>query len=140
VVGAPFNSSELARIAERGRGDKIVMAGKVNDTELNLLYGHARFFFFPSLYEGLGIPPLEAMQAGCPVLASNRSSVPEVIGDAGILFDPGDIETVRSGLSSILDEQVVRGLIESGKKRVAEFSWNSIIDAYADLYESLLGA
>jgi len=138
VVGGPFDSKELTRIAERKHSQKIIHAGKVSDAELNSLYGHARFFFFPSLYEGFGLPPLEAMQAGCPVLASNRSSIPEVVGDAGILFDPDDIETLRTGLSAILDEDVARRLIESGLDRASRFGWKPVIDAYASLYRQLL--
>lgn len=134
VVGDPFSQSELAEIRERGHEKKILNIGKVNDSELNDLYSQASFFFFPSLYEGFGIPPLEAMLAGCPVLASNRSSVPEVIGEAGILFDPSDLASLRSGLSRVLQADVREKLIALGIARARDFSWKSVVERYAVLY------
>lgn len=134
VVGVPFTQDELAEIAARGHEKNILNVGKVSDAELNDLYSHANFFFFPSLYEGFGIPPLEAMLAGCPVLASNRSSVPEVVGDAGILFDPSDLETLKAGLSRVLQLDVREQLIALGIERVRNFSWKSVVERYAALY------
>lgn len=140
VVGEPFSQKELTRISERGHEKKLLNIGRVSDTDLNDLYSHARFFFFPSLYEGFGIPPIEAMLAGCPVLASNRSSVPEVVGNSGILFDPSDIATLRAGLSRILQSDVREQLIATGLKHAARFGWRPVVDAYAGLYARLLGA
>lgn len=139
VVGAPFTPGELARIESRGHANAIVNIGKVSDAELNSLYSSANFFFFPSLYEGFGIPPLEAMSAGCPVLASNQSSVPEVIGDAGILFDPRDKATLKAGLECITDAATRARLRELGHQRACSYSWSSVIAQYRDLYASLLG-
>lgn len=138
VVGDPFSKSEVAEIRERGHEKRIINVGKVSDIKLNHLYSRSSFFFFPSLYEGFGIPPLEAMSAGCPVLASNRSSVPEVVGDAGILFDPSDSSTLRSGLSRILQSEVRARLVTLGMKRASSFSWKSVVDRYAVLYSDLL--
>jgi glycosyltransferase involved in cell wall biosynthesis len=139
VVGDPFNQNELVAINTRGYQNMIINVGKVSDSELNNLYSHASFFFFPSLYEGFGIPPLEAMMAGCPVLASNRSSVPEVVGEAGIMFDPGDLVSLKSGLSRVFQADVREDLIVLGLERVHNFSWKSVVDRYADLYSELLG-
>jgi glycosyltransferase involved in cell wall biosynthesis len=137
VVGDPFTQDELSEIVTRGYEKNIINVGKVSDAELNDLYSQASFFFFPSLYEGFGIPPLEAMMAGCPVLASNRSSVPEVVGDAGILFDPSDLETLKSGLLRVLQADVRDELIVVGAERARSFSWKSVVERYATLYDEL---
>lgn len=140
VVGDRFSKIELDRISKRGHQANILNVGKVSDEELNRLYSHAQFFFFPSLYEGFGIPPLEAMMSGCPVLASNRSSLPEVVGDAGILFDPSDIASLKSGLLNILQPDVRSNFIEFGLKRAEQFGWQPVVNAYAQLYSELLSA
>lgn len=138
VVGEPFSKAELAEIHERGHEKIILNVGNVSDPELNDLYSQAKFFFFPSIYEGFGIPPLEAMLSGCPVLASNRSSVPEVVGDAGILFDPSDLETLKSGLSLVLQEDIRVNLIALGFERAMKFSWKSVVKQYSELYMELM--
>jgi glycosyltransferase involved in cell wall biosynthesis len=138
VVGDRFSKVELDRISERGHISNILNVGKVSDEELNRLYSHAMFFFFPSIYEGFGIPPLEAMMSGCPVLASNRSSLPEVVGDAGILFDPSDIDSLKSELLNILQPDVRSKIIELGFNRAAKFGWQPVVNAYAQLYAELL--
>lgn len=137
VVGDPFAQDELSEIVTRGYEQNIINVGKVSDAELNDLYSQASFLFFPSLYEGFGIPPLEAMMAGCPVLASNRSSVPEVVGDAGILFDPSDLETLKSGILRVLQADVRDKLIVAGNERARSFSWKSVVERYAALYDEL---
>lgn len=137
VVGNPFTKSELAIIRQRGHEKRILNVGKVSDSELNHLYSQARFFFFPSFYEGFGIPPLEAMSAGCPVLASNRSSVPEVVGDAGVLFDPSDLGSLESGLSRVLQNEIRGNLIALGIERATNFSWKPVVERYAALYSEL---
>jgi len=138
VVGNPFTTNELETIFQRGHQNQIINIGKVSDYELNQLYCQAYFLFFPSLYEGFGIPPLEAMSSGCPVLASNRSSVPEVIGDAGILFDPSDIFTLKEGLLRIHQSDIRDQLIYLGIKRSKKYSWNFATEAYAKLYNEIL--
>jgi glycosyltransferase involved in cell wall biosynthesis len=88
AVGLPFSPAEAKRIAELGLAGRVKCYAQISDRQLAALYRHCVAFIYPSLYEGFGIPPLEAMQCGAPVVASNRSSIPEVVGDAGILFDP----------------------------------------------------
>lgn len=138
VVGADLQEQELASIAGNGLTDRIVHVGRVSDAELAFLYERATFFFFPSLYEGFGIPPLEAMQQGCPVLASNRSSIPEVVGEAGVLFDPDDSASLEQGLAEIFLPSTRKRLIAQGRQRAKSFSWNSASDQYNALYNSLL--
>jgi glycosyltransferase involved in cell wall biosynthesis len=76
VVGEPFTTDENISVEKHGHTKKVINVGKIDDSDLNRLYGQARFLFFPSLYEGFGIPPLEALLAGCPVVASNKASIP----------------------------------------------------------------
>ena len=138
VVGSALEDRVRADIAAADLTDRVVPVGRVSDAELNFLYGRASFFFFPSLYEGFGIPPLEAMQQGCPVLASNRSSVPEVVGNAGVLFDPDDAASLERGLAEILLPATRERLVAQGRQRAAAFSWSAAVDQYRGLYAALL--
>jgi len=99
-------------------------AGVVDDAQLVYLYQHARVFVFPSRYEGFGFPVLEAMACGCPVITSNASSLPEVVGDAALLADPSDSNGFTKHLEQVLaDEELRRVLRERGFARAAQFSW-----------------
>ncbi len=137
VVGAPFSPSEARAIAKHGLSDRIINLGRVDDATLSALYAKAAFLFFPSLYEGFGIPPIEAMQQGCVVLATNRSSVPEVVGEAALLFDPDDRATMLRHAAAILSGQHVR-LREAGRQRAAMFHWDHALERYDALYDDLL--
>jgi len=139
VVGDSLQKHEQEDIAAAGLTDHVLSVGRVSDNDLAFLYSHAAFFFFPSLYEGFGIPPLEAMQFGCPVLASNRSSVPEVVGAAGVLFDPDDAASLEAGLARIQAPELRAGFINAGHERAAALSWQSATVQYRDLYAELLG-
>jgi mannosyltransferase len=138
VVGAALEPQEQDEIAAAGLSSRIVAIGRVSDAELNYLYSRAGFFFFPSLYEGFGIPPLEAMQQGCPVLASNRSSIPEVVGEAGILFDPDDPASLEQGLAKVQAPATRAHLIKTGRQRAALFGWTAAANQYQALYADLL--
>ena len=138
VVGDALQDAELAALAAAGVAGRVVGVGRVSDAELSFLYGKAEFFFFPSLYEGFGIPPLEAMQQGCPVLASNRSSVPEVVADAGVLFDPDDQASLAAGIARVTSPQGRQDLVEKGYLRAAAMSWDAAAEAYRTLYQELL--
>jgi glycosyltransferase involved in cell wall biosynthesis len=98
--------------------------GYVSDGELRALYEHAACFVYPSLYEGFGLPPLEAMACGCPVLASDAAAIPEVCGDAALYCDarsPGDL---AARLGALMREPALRRtLAERGRARAAQFSW-----------------
>jgi glycosyltransferase involved in cell wall biosynthesis len=103
----------------------VYWAGPVPDAQLRALYEHAAVFVFPSLYEGFGIPPLEAMLCGCPVAASNASSIPEVCGDAAGYFDPHNIDDMKLEIESILQNDDYRSsLIERGRQRALTFTWD----------------
>lgn len=138
VVGADLEQQEVNDIAAAGLTDRVVALGRISDSDLSYLYSRAEFLFFPSLYEGFGIPPLEAMQHGCPVLASNRSAIPEVVGDAAVIFDPDDAHSLADGLNKIQSDRVRQAIVTAGQQRAASFSWRAASDRYSALYESLL--
>jgi len=102
---------------------KIIFTGYVSKSELVFLYNAADFFVYPSFYEGFGIPPLEALACGTPTIASNISSIPEVVGDAGILVNPHSIEELCRAMHEILiNEKLRQELREKGLKRAKDFS------------------
>lgn len=103
----------------------IIYMGAINDAALRSLYENALAFVFPSIYEGFGIPPLEAMNCGCPVVASNISSIPEVCHDAAMYFDPFDKKSIVAALQAITSDSELRNtLIKRGQDRVFEYSWS----------------
>ena len=92
----------------------------------------------PSLYEGFGIPPLEAMSLNCPVVCSNRSSIPEIVGDAGEYFDPADIESMRAAIERVVTSDSHRKLlIAKGRARLEYFSWDRCAAETLDIYMKL---
>jgi glycosyltransferase involved in cell wall biosynthesis len=105
--------------------DDVVFTGYVPDDDLPGLYNAADLFVYPSLYEGFGLPPLEAMACGCPVIASNTSSIPEVVGDAGILFNPQDIDTLNNSICNVLKDNELRmNMSNKSLERAKIFSWD----------------
>ncbi len=108
------------------------------DEALADLYANATIFIYPSLYEGFGIPPLEAMACGCPVVASNASSIPEVVGDAGLLFNPKDPSNLAEKIERVLnDKELAKNLIEKGKIRARQFTWDAMADKVYQSYLTL---
>ena len=104
--------------------ESIILTGYVPSTHLAYFYGSASLFVYPSFMEGFGIPPLEAMQCGCAVLTSNTSSLPEVVGDQGMMFDPFDVNEIVDKCLAILKDRVSRrDNIRKGMKNVNRFSW-----------------
>jgi glycosyltransferase involved in cell wall biosynthesis len=111
-------------VAELNLGEHVRFLGGVPNEELVYLYNAAKLFVFPSFYEGFGLPPLEAMACGTPVIVSNVSSLPEVIGDAGMLVAPEDVEGLTVAMWRVLgDENLRREMREKGLKRAQTFSW-----------------
>lgn len=104
--------------------DNVKFLEFIEDDELASLYKQAEFFILPSLYEGFGLPVLEAMQQGCPVITSNVSSLPEVGGDAALYVDPENTSDIKEKMEKLLtDKTLQKDLIEKGKKQVKKFSW-----------------
>lgn len=111
-------------VLEQNLEDHITFTGYVSNSQLAALYQKASCFIFPSLYEGFGIPLLEAMHYRCPVIASNAASLPEVGGDAAIYFDPKDPQDLVKALDKVIgNDQVRQSLVKKGLKRVQLFSW-----------------
>ena len=117
---------------------KVRFLGFVPDATLSALYRLASVFVFPSLYEGFGLPPLEAMAAGTPVITSNVSSLPEVVGDAALLIDPMDAGAIAEAMARVLTDEALRaGLIARGHERVKTFSWTRSIARVREVYAEL---
>jgi glycosyltransferase involved in cell wall biosynthesis len=124
VVGAADDA--VFRSADQGddRADPLLRVGYVSDAELKALYQHAACFVFPSFYEGFGIPPLEAMACGCPVLASTAPAVREVCGDAAAYFDPARPNQLAERLRAVLADPALRDdMRRAGLERVTAYSW-----------------
>lgn len=118
-----FNTMELGIDSGNGAGN-IEFLGRVSDSELSDLYSNAYAFVFPSFYEGFGIPPLEAQACGCPVLSSNAASMPEVLADSALFFDPNKNSDIASAMTYIAANPVVREtLILRGFNNIKRFSW-----------------
>lgn len=113
----------------------VEVRGLVSGEELRELYRRAAVLAFPSLYEGFGLPPLEAMASGCPVAATAAGSVPEVCGDAAVLFDPEDPSAIASGILSALDRSVELSAL--GLQQVRLFTWERCRDAHLETYRSV---
>lgn len=123
--GGAFTVAEISRQQGLGLGAGRVRQVSGNDEKLASFYRQASVFVYPSLYEGFGIPPLEAMNFGCPVVCSNTSSVPEVVGDAAYFFDPGDADSIRAAIETVvLSAELREDLVRRGKARLNMFSWD----------------
>jgi glycosyltransferase involved in cell wall biosynthesis len=138
-VSSKGNNQIKQFVREKGLEKKVKFINYVTDRELKCLYSNAELFLFPSLYEGFGLPPLEAMACGAPVVASNLTSLPEVVGEAGILVDPMNIDEIKTAMVNIMrNEQLKAKLIKAGKQRVQEFRWKKAAKKLLQVYENSL--
>lgn len=133
-----FSADELETIKMYGlNGGHVIQIGG-DDNVLAALYKSALTLVYPSLYEGFGFPPLEAMYFDCPVVCSDTSSIPEVIGDAGEYFDPNNFDSIRSKIELVVNSVSLRNeLIEKGRERINNFSWEQCANETADVYRKL---
>ena len=116
----------------------VVFTGYVSDEDLPALYNAADLFVYPSIYEGFGLPPLEAMACGTPVITSNTSSLPEVVGDAGIMVDPYDIDGLVDAMYEVLTNEGLReNMIKKGLERAKMFSWEKCARETLEVYEEV---
>ncbi|MBI4049194.1 MAG: glycosyltransferase family 4 protein [Candidatus Doudnabacteria bacterium] len=126
------------KIAEGGLGQAVKVLDYVTDEDLPALFSGASVFTLPALYEGFGIPPLEAMACGVPVVVSNVSSLPEVVGDAGILVDPNSVDSIAEGLlKGLTDKEFKASMVQKGLEQAAKFSWEETARKTLVLLESL---
>jgi glycosyltransferase involved in cell wall biosynthesis len=121
-----------------GIENDIRFIGEVSDLEAAALYSGCELFVFPSLHEGFGLTPLEAMSCGAPVICSNTSSLPEVVGNAGLLFDPNDVDDLANAIQLALnDDYLLSHLRENSLRQAARFSWKETarltIEAYREV-------
>lgn len=132
----------VAALAKKnGLSDQVRLLENVSDADLALLYGAASVFVFPSLEEGFGLPPLEAMACGAPVVASNTSSIPEVVGDAGILVTPTDVAEMSGAIERVLTSAgVAEELRTRGLARATSFSWTKVAQQTMTVYERITQA
>lgn len=129
------------RIARPDLAGKVKLLGAAPDDDLPLLYGAALALCYPSLYEGFGLPPLEAMACGTPVVASGTTSVPEVVGDAGVLVDPQNVESIADGMVRVVEDDTLREeLSRRGLERAQAFSWTQCAQTHLALYRELVGS
>lgn len=128
VVGSRNNKvfQRQANSGYQSNADSIIFTGRKTDAELRALYMHGLVYVFPSIYEGFGTPPLEAMHCGCPVIASNTTSIPEVCGDGALYFDPETGMGLQENLERIISEAGLREqMVARGYARAAQFQWDS---------------
>jgi len=133
------HASELAAAAQRlAIEGQVIFAGYVPEDELPALYRSAGLFLYPSLYEGFGLPVLEAMACGIPAIASDRSSLPEVAGDAALLVDPENVERLTEAMSLLLTDEALRtGLIARGLARSRLFTWERTARETIEVYRQV---
>lgn len=134
-------SDDLAALAESTARDRIIDLGYVSDTALRALYGTAAGFLYPSLYEGFGLPILEAMAAGCPVITSNMAPMTEVAGKASLLVDPASVDEIAEAMLTLGQQDAERAnCVKAGVERARTFSWSTCAARTRDVYDRVLGA
>lgn len=138
--GRGWGGVDVSSLAIRlGVGDRISIVGYANDALLATLYAHALFLAMPSLYEGFGLPLVEAMARGTPVLTSNCSSMPEVAGGAGLLVDPSDVHSIANGLQAmIMDPSLRQRLSEIARATATRYSWEKAASATLQVFDEAM--
>lgn len=135
-----FEGDLRSGIQAEGLQESVVLTGFVEREELPALYSGAACSLYLSLYEGFGLPVLESMACGCPVVASRAASLPEVLGEAGVLVSPQDPEEAAAAVERICSDREFRAsLAEKGLRRAAQFSWSKAAGEALDLYRQILG-
>jgi glycosyltransferase involved in cell wall biosynthesis len=135
----PFGSYEET-VKSYGLKDRVLCPGRLSQDDLQVLYSHADIFLFPSLYEGFGMPVLEAMACGAPVITSKTTALGEVAGDAAVLVDPHDARDLADRMAEVLESESLRASLKArGFARAKQYTWaQSALQTY-DLYASLIG-
>ncbi len=138
--GGNFSKQELALMESLNISQDKIKYMSGTDDLLACLYASAAVFVCPSLYEGFGIPPLEAMSFGCPVVCSNTSSLPEVVGDAAELFDPASEVSMRTAIEQVVSNpEIAQILVKRGYERIKQFSWEKCAHETFNVYNKILG-
>jgi glycosyltransferase involved in cell wall biosynthesis len=137
IGGGALNSAELSQIQRLELSDTILHFAFVNESILAEAYSRAALFVSPSLYEGFGLPPLEALSLSCPVLASNSASIPEICGDAALYFDPAIPGDMERGIRDALNDPNREQRMIMGIRRAARYSWQTNAEKTLEVYRSL---
>lgn len=141
LVGKPClgYSKVVAAVHDMGLDESVLFTGYVPDEELPFWFNLARVFVYPSVYEGFGLPVVEAMACGAPVVVSNTSSLPEVVGDAGVLFDPYDVEAMAAAILAVLtDDLLNQTLRHKSLEQARQFSWEETARKTIAVYEEVV--
>jgi glycosyltransferase involved in cell wall biosynthesis len=135
-----WQNKEIMALLRKVKSD-VFYLGYVSDAALRDLYNLATLFVYPSFYEGFGLPPLEAMACGCPVVVSNAASLPEVCGGAAYYVDPYNIESIAEGIHKVLTDEALRqSLIEKGLERAKLFSWEKSAKKHIEVFDEVLSS
>jgi len=144
-IGAAGRSKEYRRdtikqIADSGISQDVIFVDRASETDLAHYYSSAALLAYPSLYEGFGLPPLEAMACGCPVVTSNISGLPEVVGNAGIIIDPYDIDSLAQAMKQVLTDNKKREeMVAKGLTQARKFSWERAAQETLKVYKKVTG-
>ncbi|WP_204103353.1 MULTISPECIES: glycosyltransferase family 1 protein [Spirulina sp. CCY15215] len=139
LVSSAFSEQEKRELTELNLTDYLILYDHIDDRTLAQLYHKSIALVYPSLYEGFGLPPLEAMSCGTVAIASNVSSIPEIVGDAALLFKPTSVDELADSMIFLLENPLERErLIEKGKQQVKLFSWEKTVNQTINTYQSLL--
>jgi glycosyltransferase involved in cell wall biosynthesis len=135
-----WNNEEIMNSIRREK-ENIAYLGYLSDPDLAYLFNLASLLIFPSLYEGFGLPPLEAMACGTPVIVSNSSSLPEVCKDAAYYIDPLSVESIREGIVKVISDSELRSMLsQRGLDRAKLFSWDTSARKHLSLFNEVLAA
>ena len=125
-------------IASKSLVDRVKHLKWLSDDDLVLAYNTAHAFVYPSFYEGFGLPILEAMACGTPVMASRTSSIPEVAADAALYFNPHEMEDIIRAMNDVLETSTLKTRTDRGRKRAKEFTWNNTAQKMLEAYRQLI--
>ncbi|MDH5781351.1 MAG: glycosyltransferase family 4 protein [Dehalococcoidia bacterium] len=135
---ADFRRQTIEVIDSLNLNGRVIFTEVVSKENLRAYYSNAKCLVLPSLYEGFGFPPLEAMACGCPVITPNSSSLPEVVGEAAIKVPPQDIEALAEALKKVLTNKELRkSLIAKGKAQAVKFSWDQAAEKTLEVYKEV---
>lgn len=141
IPGFPVRAKLIKMLEEAGASNRVIILEDLSDEELASVYNSVDALVFPSAYEGFGLPPLEAMASGVPVITSNVTSIPEVVGDAALMLDPNDAEKLADAMVSLLDDRGrQQELVARGLERSKMFSWDESARKVLGIYERMVGS
>ena len=139
IVPAEF-PAYAGKVSELGLERRVKWLGRVSSAEMPALFASASLVVYPSFYEGFGFPPLEAMAVGTPVVAANRGSLPEVLGDGALLVDPADERALAEAIEAVLTKPDLRAELQAkGKRRAGLYTWENCADQTVAAYRDVLG-